>query len=303
MRSTRRIAALVAAGGLVAGGAVGGYLVTAGTAKADNVSECFAELANGSQCTLSDEVIDSPSSISIELALSGGAKVGDSNVSWTAVCDGTTTTGGHGGLPPYTDDVTFSGSPSSCTVTATVTATFDATTTPTASPSPSPTATEIPAVIMSLNFTPASGSASPTPSSTATSSAPGGGVTGMIKGFDGKCLDDDKNSSSPRAEVVLWTCSNSDKAESWRYTQGVLVHNGLCLNDKGNAGSGGKLILWDCSTSSTDEIWVHQLNDTYELKAHNWSLCIDDPAYSKKNGTQVMVFTCHDTPNQHWDVP
>ncbi len=25
---------------------------------------------------------------------------------------------------------------------------------------------------------------------------------------------------------------------------------------------------------SDDEIWVHQMNNTYELKAHNWTLCL-----------------------------
>jgi hypothetical protein len=30
------------------------------------------------------------------------------------------------------------------------------------------------------------------------------------------------------------------------------------------------------------------------------TLCLDDPAYSAKNGTQLIVYTCKNSANQHW---
>jgi hypothetical protein len=30
---------------------------------------------------------------------------------------------------------------------------------------------------------------------------------------------------------------------------------------------------------------------------------VDDPGYSKKNGTQLIVYTCKDSANQKWSLP
>jgi hypothetical protein len=132
---------------------------------------------------------------------------------------------------------------------------------------------------------------------------PSGGISGSVRGYDSKCADDTGNSSKLRAVVQIWTCSKGTRAQVWRYSAGELIHNGLCLDDKGNAGSGGKLILYTCQ-GSADELWVHIVaNNEFQIKAHGFTLCLDDPGYSKKNGTQLMVYTCHDTPNQKWTLP
>ncbi len=34
------------------------------------------------------------------------------------------------------------------------------------------------------------------------------------------------------------------------------------------------------------------------LKANGGKYCLDDPAYSTRNGTQLIVYTCHDGANQ-----
>jgi hypothetical protein len=39
------------------------------------------------------------------------------------------------------------------------------------------------------------------------------------------------------------------------------------------------------------------------LKSHNGKLCLDDPANSKANGTQLIVYTCKNTANQRWSLP
>jgi hypothetical protein len=43
-----------------------------------------------------------------------------------------------------------------------------------------------------------------------------------------------------------------------------------------------------------------QLRGEYVLQAHGGQLCLDDPAYSTKNGTQLGVYTCNNGANQHW---
>jgi hypothetical protein len=189
-------------------------------------------------------------------------------------------------------------SPSYCTVTGTLTANY----TVSGTDSDSMTLSEVqqPATASAS----ATASSSPSPSaSTSSPASSSGGLTGSVKGFDGKCLDDMKDSGKERASIAIWSCSGSDKAEKFTYSSGELKINGLCLNAKGNAKSGSKIILWACN-GGTNEIWVfNTINHQVELKAHGFALCLDDPAYSTKNGTQQMVYTCHNSPNQHWSLP
>lgn len=74
------------------------------------------------------------------------------------------------------------------------------------------------------------------------------------------------------------------------------------MNDKANGGSGSRVVLYTC-TGAANELWTHNSRGEYVLKAHHGTLCLDDPAYSKKNGTPLVVFTCHNTANQHWTLP
>jgi hypothetical protein len=174
--------------------------------------------------------------------------------------------------------------PSSCDIHATITATVHASAT----------------IGITINFTPQAAATSSSASPTQTS--PGGGLTGIIKGFAGKCVDDTGNSSSQRATVQIWSC-NRGKAQTWTYSGGEVKHNGLCLNAKGNGKSGARVILWACN-GAPNEIWVfNTINHQVLLKANGFAACLDDPGYSTRNGTQLIVYKCHNTPNQHWSVP
>jgi hypothetical protein len=108
-----------------------------------------------------------------------------------------------------------------------------------------------------------------TPDPTA-SAAPAGSVR-LYRGLGGKCVDDKSNSSA----------------------------NGLCLNDQRSGGNGSKVILYTCN-GGANEIWTHKTNGEFVLKANGGKYCLDDPASSKHNGTQLIVWACHNTPNQHW---
>jgi hypothetical protein len=149
-----------------------------------------------------------------------------------------------------------------------------------------------------LSFTPAaSSSPSPGPSPTQVS-----GPVHPIVGFDNKCVDDKYNSSANRAVVVIWSCSGSDQAENWSFSNSEFVHNGKCLNDQGNGGSRSKVILWTCNGASNEK-WSELANGELKLQSHGGTLALDDPASSTKNGTQLIVYTWHDSANQKWKLP
>jgi hypothetical protein len=150
------------------------------------------------------------------------------------------------------------------------------------------------ALTVALTYTTA---ASPSPSPSPTSSAPAAGR--VIIGYGNKCVDDNGNSSANRAKVQIWTCDTSDKAQLWTYSSGELVHNGKCLNDQAWGGNRTKQILYTCN-HALNELWTHLANGEYVLNAKGYKLCLDDPAYSTKNGTQLIVYTCKDSTNQRW---
>ena len=124
----------------------------------------------------------------------------------------------------------------------------------------------------------------------------------VIKGYDGKCVNDLGDSSAKDTKIVLWSCVK-DAAENWSFNgTGQLVHGGKCVNDAGNAGNGGKVVLYTCAKAENDR-WTHRSNGEYVLESHSAKLCLTDPGKSTKNGTQLTVATCENTANQHWALP
>jgi hypothetical protein len=182
---------------------------------------------------------------------------------------------------------------------------FDVTATITGDSADTATALDVGiSVDQSAAATPTATTASPTPSaSTSTASTSTTTTyTNQVHGFDGTCLDDKGNSSSKRAEVIIWSCSDTDQAQAWTYSGSELKIHGMCLNAKGNGKSGSKLILWSCS-SSGNEIFSHRSDGEFAEKANGYKLCIDDPGYSTKNGTQPFMYKCNNGANQHWSKP
>jgi hypothetical protein len=51
------------------------------------------------------------------------------------------------------------------------------------------------------------------------------------------------------------------------------------------------------------ELWTHNSRGEYVLKGNGGRLCLDDPGYSTRNGTQLVVYTCNNGANQHWSLP
>jgi len=122
-----------------------------------------------------------------------------------------------------------------------------------------------------------------------------------IKGYDGKCADDNGNSSAKGTKIELWSCTRG-AAQNWSFTGGYLRHNGECANDASDGGNGSKVILYTCTSAQNDR-WTHKSNGEYVLTAHSGKLCLTDPGNSRSNGVQLTVATCKNTANQHWTLP
>jgi hypothetical protein len=298
MRSLTRIGVATTAAGLLGAGVFVALTVTAGTAHAGNVTSCDGT-GTPISCTIASTAVTSPQTMELN-AVSGpaGMKV---NLSWTVDCtlagaDQTKSGTAQSTTPAWQPLVLGFTNPDSCKVTATATLPGTTSTTSTATPN-------APTLTLNLDYNPQPGaSSSPTPSASPSSSSARPPTVQQVRGFDGTCVDDSGNSSSIRAKVVIWTCNNADQAQSWAYYGSELHHNNLCINAKGNGKSGSRVILWTCN-GSANEIWIHRSNGEYVEKANGYKLCLDDPGYSTRNGTQLMVYACHNSPNQHWSLP
>jgi Ricin-type beta-trefoil lectin domain len=311
MRGIRRVVVYAAVTGLLAAGAVGASIELA---HADTpVTSCAgfqSETATAYKCTVSTgtaTTISDPSAITVSVTDETSGYTESVVINYTVNCTDSTngelqTAGAPTEETPVTLDLALPASnDGTCAVSATITSPSTSSKSCPAisgnvdpSPSPSPTASVCPDdFTAALSYTAA---ASPSPSTTSGSSVH------PVKGFDGRCLDDKGNSSSNRAQVVIWSCSGSDQAENWQYSSSEFKHNGKCLNDQGNGGSRSKVILWNCN-GAANEKWSELANGELKLQSHGGTLCADDPRSSTKNGTQLIVYTCTDSANQKWSRP
>jgi hypothetical protein len=264
-------------------GLLAAVAITAGAtaAAANTAGFCSASGAQAS-CT-ETHAITGPASVSLSLTVTQGSNQ-SASVAWTADCSlaGQTgqTSSSSTGMTPLTVNLTLPfANPDSCTVSATGTLTGTA------------------SMLLTMTYTTGS---SPSPSPSPSAGPPPAGH--VVKGYAGKCLDDARNSSAKGAKAEIWTCNAADKAQLWTYSNGELVHNGMCLNDQAWGGNGTKVILWTCN-HALNELWTHLSNGEYVLNAKGYRLCLDDPAYSTRNGTQLIVYTCKDSANQRWQQP
>jgi hypothetical protein len=280
MRGVRRLVVCAAVAGLLAAGVVSASLETA---HADTFAAgCEGDGANAFICPLDATL---PSAGSITVNVTSGADIESVDVNWTVTCTDSTGSQSQAGatdnaltpvtvplmpLPPTADG--------QCTVNVKASL-----------PHIGPASVAINGV---LSYNPA-GTTSPSTS---------GSPVVPVKGYHGMCLDDKGNSSADRAKVIIWGCSSTDQAQSWKYSNGELVHNGMCMNDQGNGGIRSKVILWSCNGASNEK-WSELVNGELKLQSHGGQLCLDDPRSSTTNGTQLIVYTCTGSANQKWSLP
>jgi Ricin-type beta-trefoil lectin domain len=279
MRGIRRLVVYTAATGLLAAAAVSSSMEVA---HADTLS-CNGDAGSKYACNLmTTSPIPDPTSISVTLSDQDTETIG---INYTVSCGTQVEQGGVTAsvMPgsPVTEDLTplpANAASSSCDVTAQIAL---------------PAGTDV----IDYDFTATLNSTSASSSSTTTASVKG------IKGFGGMCADDKGNSSANGTKILIWKCNSSDKAQAWTFADNELVHNGKCMNDQGDAGSGGKVILYSCSSAANDK-WSELSNGEFKLKAHNGTLCLNDPRSSKKDGTQLIVYSCSSkvSANEKWSL-
>ena len=285
MRRSRRAAIYAVVTGLL----TAGMLTAAIPAAYANVAGFCNGSGTTATCTLTDDAITAPTAITVDVNASVN---GEATVAWTVTCTLADTT-------LYTTGSTMAETPAQVALTP-----LPTTAAGQCSVSASislPTDDSSNALIGELTYTPAvspSSSPSPSPSPSPSHRATVAGYHQWL-GYDGKCLDDPRNSSALRARVQIWTCGSSDKAEYWDYTRGELTIHGLCLNDQHWGASGSHAILFTCD-GAANEIWSELANGEFKLRAHGGKYCLTDPAYSTRKGTQLIISACRDSSNQRW---
>jgi hypothetical protein len=124
-------------------------------------------------------------------------------------------------------------------------------------------------------------------------------ASGEIRGYAAKCADDSGDSAAPRTRIQVWSCTGR-AAQQWSFGGGELHHAGMCMNAKGGGTSGNPVILWPCNGAANETWDYHGATGEYVLKAGG--LCLDDPAFSSRNGTQLIVYRCNGGANQRWSL-
>jgi hypothetical protein len=318
MRKSRRVAVAVAVSGLVAAGGITFGLI----ANANSQGFCDSSTSPGTtsapitcsfpNSTDTDATINTPSAIQAIVTLTAGDGITPADqyvsITYSLTClegsaSAETMNTTSPALPaqqaittsaPVTDTLVFGSTtptPDSCTVDS-LKATLEALS--------GTTYTDVTsgAFTMELAWTPAASASSTSATATATATTT---HVSTISGYGGKCLDDRGNSSSNRTQVIIWGCNSADSAQGWTFSSSELKHNGKCANIQGGGGSGSKLILWSC-TGASNEKWFHSSSSGEYVSSETGHglLCVDDPGYSKTNGKQLIVYTCHNSGNQHW---
>ena len=298
MRRIRRLVAYAAATGLLVAGAVS---VSMEVAHASFSLPCAGNSTDNYQCTLTGTYIW-PVALSVQVTDTASTPTSENvTVSWTATgisCTNsnngpqTEPAGADAGATPFTGTLPLPAAATDGTCNVTVTIGL------------SPTQTNQTPFSAVLDYTPSgSPTATPTPTPTASSTSPAAGPpVHPIKGFDGKCVSDKGNRSANRTKIIIWTCSGTDQAENWKFSNNEFIHNGKCLNDQGNGGIRSKVILYTCNGASNEK-WLELANGELELQGHGGNLCLDDPRSSTTNGTQLILYTCTDAANQKWKLP
>ena len=117
-------------------------------------------------------------------------------------------------------------------------------------------------------------------------------LTGEMKGYSSKCLDDSNASTAVFNKIVIWTCAAGAAQNITFAANGELVVVGECVTGAPNA------VLGKCA-GATSQHWTRLSNGEYVQ--YSSGKCLTAP--SATNGTQLTLATCANTANQHWAWP
>jgi GH25 family lysozyme M1 (1,4-beta-N-acetylmuramidase) len=128
----------------------------------------------------------------------------------------------------------------------------------------------------------------------------GGGPTGQITGYAGKCVDDWQARTGNGNKIGIFSC-NGTAAQQWALTgSGQLEIFGKCLDDTAWGGQGTGMELYSCN-GGANQRWTHLANGEYVLASNG--LCLNDPRYATANATRLIIWACADTSNEIWSGP
>ena len=128
----------------------------------------------------------------------------------------------------------------------------------------------------------------------------------------GKCLNDVGDKSANGTLADIWTC-NGSTSQHWTYVQdGTLRIHGKCLVPPSSSpASGAKVELETCTGAPVQQWWLTyprsispplgSIPITLFNKATG--MCLDDPGWSRANGTRVVAGSCNGHKNQAWTPP
>jgi glucosylceramidase len=128
----------------------------------------------------------------------------------------------------------------------------------------------------------------------------GGGSTGQITGYGGKCVDVAGANTANGTQVQLYTC-NGTAAQEWTVgTDGTIRALGKCM-DVAAAGTanGTKVQLYDCNGTGAQS-WSRSGT---QLINTNSGKCLDATGPSSADGTPLQIWSCTGGANQQWTVP
>ncbi|WP_329139541.1 ricin-type beta-trefoil lectin domain protein [Streptomyces sp. NBC_01476] len=133
-----------------------------------------------------------------------------------------------------------------------------------------------------------------------TGGSTGGGHTGTITGYGGKCVDVAGASSANGTAVQLYDC-NGTTAQQWTATGGTLQSLGKCMDiTSAGTANGTKVQLYDCNGTGSQQ-WTKGANNT--LVNPQSGRCLDATGPSSANGTRLQIWDCTGAANQQWTAP
>jgi beta-glucanase (GH16 family) len=129
----------------------------------------------------------------------------------------------------------------------------------------------------------------------------GGGATGQITGYGGKCVDVAGANTANGTRVQLYDC-NGTAAQRWTMgTDGTVRALGKCLDvSGGGTANGTRVQLWDCNGTGAQRWQYTAGRDLVNPQANK---CLDATGFSSANGTPLQIWSCTGGPNQKWTVP
>jgi glucosylceramidase len=129
----------------------------------------------------------------------------------------------------------------------------------------------------------------------------GGGSTGSITGFGGKCIDVAGAATANGTAIQLFDC-NATAAQRWTVAaDGSIQALGKCMDIvAAGTANGTQVQLFDCNGSAAQQ-W--RATAGRDLMNPVSGRCLDATGPSSANGTRLQIWDCTGAGNQKWTAP